>query len=379
MHRRVLLRYLFARQALGPAFKILEGLVRRKDFDAASKGLDKFLEALGMRMHEGKLRILPEWAHSLGSSNQDRFDEFIRDLAAVKSRLDDEAVSPLPPENPRRVDNQVYLARNLEDLERHLPWVEKVMRDDTDVIPHGPFKVILAEGAGEGLQDALQTLDLATKKIQASKFAKVLYGKVYVLKGLRGSTAGSYVHSGDFINLSLYATPDRDSVATLIHEFGHRYERKFLDHNKALAFERLSTVGPSESFTLAERKKAADEWLALLKEHQGENYPEASTIVSPRSRQWFDLYPKDDYRRDVVPLTKRFRDDKDDSVADKLHTALGMLDTQEPVERTDPKAGPAYASPYGQTSPSENFAEAFLAYVVGKALPEPLQRFMDGL
>jgi hypothetical protein len=374
MYRRVLLRYLFARQALAPAFKILEGLVRRKDFEAASKGLDKLLEALGMRIHEGKLRLLPEWAHSLDSANQDRFDEFIRDLAAVKNRLDDEALSHLPIDNPRRVDNQTYLDRNLENLERSLPWAEKAMRDDSDVIPHGPFKVILAEGAGEGLQ-----LDLATKKIQSSKFAKVLYGKVYVTKGLRGSTAGSYVASGDFVNLSLYATPDRNSVATLIHEFGHRYEKKFLGRNKALAFEHLSTVGPSELFTLAERKKAADEWVTLFAEHQKENYPEPSTILSARSSQWYDLFPKADLRRDVVPLIQKFRDEGDNSVVDKLHTALGVLNVAEPVERINPKAIPAYASPYGQTSPSENFAESFLAYVVGKALPGPLQRFMSDL
>lgn len=43
------------------------------------------------------------------------------------------------------------------------------------------------------------------------------------------------------------------------------------------------------------------------------------------------------------------------------------------------KLTPQYASMYGMTSWEENFAEAFLALVLGKALPGPLERFMRDL
>lgn len=381
---RVGLRYLLARQALEPALRVVETLVKRLDFEGAQEALLKFISALGVRLHGGELRFWPEWAHSLDRADRDRFEWFLRVLDGIKNRIDLGAGIPA-----RRVEESSAIEKALGDIHQDLRWIEGLMRDEADEIHHGPFKILLTEGAGDGLKEAIETLDEAAKKIQATKFAKVVYGKVYVRRGTRtpgtfeqrpgGGVAGSYVASGDFINLSLYATPDRNSVMTLIHEFGHRYQMRFMSRGSLELFERLSTVGPVESFSLSERSRAMDEYAVLWKHHQEENFPDPNSILSARSQLWAKLFPREDYKSEVLPLLKRYRDEKDESALGPLQRAYGQLNVSQPVERLDPNVGPVAASPYGATDWKENFAESFLAYVMRKPLPDALQKFMDEL
>jgi hypothetical protein len=269
-----------------------------------------------------------------------------------------------------------------------------MMRDDSDAFTHGPFKIIPLKGV-VSTTEAVETLDKATALIER-KFRQVLYGKVYVRKDLRPSgtydarpgsgsmIAGSYTAATDTITVSMYALPNRNSVMTLIHEFGHRYHTRFLKGDDREKFIQLSTVGDvrEDFFRLSEREGFADEWIARSRGFRDdENFGNGGPVyLSERAKAFFSGFPRDEFRAKVSPLSRRF-DDGDESVVPALREALArsQFGGNLMVVQDEDKLQPVYASDYGSTSWEENFAESFLAFVMGKALPEPLQRFMAAL
>jgi hypothetical protein len=178
----------------------------------------------------------------------------------------------------------------------------------------------------------------------------------------------------------MYATPERNSLMTLIHEFGHRYGERLLKGEKRDKFRQLHEKGEMVVFTEAERKKAADEYMTLFEMHQREEYPDdPDTILSPRTREFAELKPRE-WKRKEVALLQRFRDEKDNSVWQALHDAIAMKSVSGDAEfPASPDQRGVYASDYGEESWEENFAESFLAVVLGKPLPKALQKFMDDL
>jgi hypothetical protein len=269
-----------------------------------------------------------------------------------------------------------------------------MLRDDSDSFTHGPFKIIPLKGV-VSTTEAVEALDKAMALIER-KFREVLYGKVYVRKDLRPSgtydarpgggamIAGSYNDSSDTITLSMYALPNRDSVMTLIHEFGHRYHTRFLKGDAREKFIQLSTVGDVQEdfFRLSEREGFADEWIARSRGFRDdETFGNGGPVyLSERANTFFKGFPRDEYRAKVIPLSRRF-DDGDESVVPALREALArsQFGGNLRVVQDEDNLAPVYASDYGSTSWEENFAESFLAFVLGKALPEPLQHFMASL
>lgn len=282
--------------------------------------------------------------------------------------------------------------RQFEAIRRDLAWVQDVMRDDSDAFKHGKFLVIPTKGVHDTTQ-AVEALDQASGHIQ-SKFPQVLYGKVYVRGGnLQGSfearpggglVAGAYQTTTDTMTVSMYATPNRNSMMTLIHEFGHRYHTRFLHGDKREEFIKLFTEGETVPFTREERVRAADEYVELFKHHQQEDYPEPETILSPKTKQYAELFPRDAWKKFVIPWKKKFVDEKDDSAKDELRKAIIYSVSSSPTEFPAVpehlmREKGVFASEYGRTSWEENFAESFLAFCTGKPLPEGLQRFMASL
>jgi hypothetical protein len=359
--------------------------VRRGDPGAAFTAYDEFLRALevyGTRTGEA-VRVVSPWAHTLTDDQIQSYNQWLGTyLLPIRSRLQ-RAAHPRPGEMARLEDIEWDLWQVREGF---VDWITPFFRDESDEFAHDPFKIVLTtsavseEGGRSALAEAMETLDLAAAKIRP-KFPKVLYGKVYVVRGLKGNEAGSYVPARDSINLRLYVHPDRTSAMSLIHEFGHRYHTRFLDGDQRARFIRLSTEGDYEvyRFSLGERRALVDEYIALLKRHRREDYPE--NPLSKDAKIWFHNYPRAEWRTKVVPLLQRFRDEGDDSVEGPLREALGMywLGGSPAVETNKETREPVSASFYGATSWEENFAESFLHFVIGKALPAPLQRFMEAL
>lgn len=386
----VTLRYLLARAQLSPALDLVEKFVSQEKWEEAEEALNAFAKTLGVFLLGGdRVSIRTEWFSGSDQADKDRFLAFVQYLRDIKDEVYGKAHNALY-ENRREERMDAWFRQ----LREELPWVQDIMRDESDAFEHGPFKVIPLKGVHD-TKEAIETLDKASALIE-HKFPNVLYGKVYIRKDLRtkgtydprpgsgGLVAGSYADTTDTITLSMYATPDRNSLMTLVHEFGHRYHTKFLKGEKYSKFIQLYTVGEMLYFSRAEREKAADEYMTLFELHQKEEYPDdPSQYLSEKTSEYMNAMPEDIARKHIN-LLKRFRDEKDNSVWQKLHDAIALKDEEEIVEfpaqhgRSHITTG-VYATPYGETSWQENFAESFLLFVLGKALPAPLQKFMESL
>lgn len=379
--RRVLARYLRAKGNVAPDIQKVDALVGQGAFDEALTALDALLNLkLQVRVtkHSDTAHVLTEWMFALDRQDEERYQSVVESLLAVRRLLRN---------TPKdRLDEEVMRMQGLLDQVRHdAAWLEGVMRGQEDEFAHGPFKIILTGKAEGHLNDALKVLDEAAEKIRA-RFPKVLYGKVFVRSDVKGNVAGSYADAGDFITLSMYARPDRSSIHTLIHEFGHRYHTRFIDGDARDRFIELSTVGDVriEHFSLSERRKFAEERLACERAWiAGEDF-NANARTSERHKLYSAGFASRDGEfasewRKVVGLKDRLWDG-DESVVPAYLDAYAMTQYGGNLGvKTNPKAEPLAASEYGRTSWKENFAESFLAFVLGLPLPDALERFMRGL
>ena len=386
---RIAFRYLLSREMLGPSLDTIEKLIKEEKWQEARDAIQLFARKLGVSMagtYEPATSVHTEWFGALDADDQRTFLSFIDLLRPIAEVVWPRAIKfPHVPE---------FEMMRIEAIFRHLkedlPGIEEMRRDDTDAFKHGKFLIIPMKGITD-TAEAVKTLDEVSGHI-AGKFPDVLYGKVYVRKDVRrgsyesrpgggGLIAGAYQAATDTIMLSMYATPDRNSMMTLIHEFGHRYHTRFLHGDAREKFIKLYKEGETVAFTQEERKKAAEEYIDLFRHHRDEDYPEPSTILSPRTNEYAELYPREMWKKLVSPWRKRFVEEKDDSAESELRRGIIYSVSSAPVEfpavpeHLGQEKG-VFASEYGRTSWEENFAESFLAFVLGKALPAPLEKFM---
>ncbi len=389
---RVVARFLEARADTRASLEAVDRLVGHGDFEGATKTLLALLRSMDVYAENAdRVLIRTEWLHAADQEDEARFKEFVGLLVTALERM---ALFEGADEDRRR-EARSQVSKLLALAEADAAWVDTMSRGQDDAFTHGPFQVILTSNAGDKLQEALEALDKASSLVKR-KFPQVLYGKVYVrnqtqTRGTYGAApsatkivAGSYVAAGDFINLSLYATPDRNSVQTLIHELGHRYQNRFLSHDQEIEAQKLWAEGSvtSEVFSHREREKIAEEWLAVFKKHQQEEYVDGGKVVSPRANLWANHsygLTRDEMRAKVIPHRRKFIDDKDDSAGPAYLRAIGRLDEPGDIALVTERDGPQYASAYGETDWKENFAEAFLAVVAGTPLPKGLAAFMASL
>jgi len=366
--------------------------VAKEDWKTANDKYHDFLRAIGIFASPAvadRARISSPWAHNFTPSQSAEYERWIEQMMNIRDRLV-RAAHPMPGEMPNPGDIEWDLGVIQHNF---VEWVEPHFRDEDDEFKHGPFKVFLADDARDGLEEALKALDAASDKIRP-KFPKVLYGKVFVTRGLKGGTydkapsrAGSYVDATDSINLSLYAVPDRDSIMTLIHEFGHRYHGRFLNYDLRQKFIQLSEVGDVQEklYSKAERYKYADEYIereTIFREEDDKPNGVYGRKLSREAEEYFKAFSKDrDYwKTNIIPFKRKYREDKDDSVLRKLRDGLAHADLHQfRVIVNEDDLRPLAASPYGATKWEENFAECFLHFCIGKKLPDGLQNFMESL
>ena len=391
MRDRVLVRFLAARVQLAPAFEHVEKLVKAEKWAEARDAIQAFLKPLGVFfLGADRISVHTEWFSGMDHEDKKLFDDWISRLHHVYTIAYERAVES---KYPTKFEWQ-WMDNILHNLRNDLSWLQEVMRDESDAFKHGHFDIIPLKGV-TSTDEAVRTLDEAAGHVQ-HKFPKVLYGKVYIRKDLRpkgsydarfeggGMVAGAYQAATDTITLSMYATPNRTSVHTLIHEFGHRYHTRFMKGEKRERFIQLSTVGDVQEafFPLTEREKFADEWIARTKGFRDdENFGNGGPVhLSERADFFFAGFPRDEFKKNVIPFSRRF-DEGDDSVVPELRKALAraQFGGNLRVVKNEENLAPVYASDYGMTSWEENFADSFLAFCMGQKLPDPLQEFMASL
>jgi hypothetical protein len=376
------------RVQVAPVVDRIERQVAEEDWRSAAQSIRDLARTLGVAFTGGNgARVSTEWFSGLDREDKDRFLDFVRVLQNLFSM-----VEPLALRSSYGRKDDRWPAW-IESLRRDLPWVQDLMRDESDAFRHGKFLVIPLKGV-QTTDEAVKALDEASAHIQGH-FPEVLYGKVYVRRDLHpkgtygpqhsgGPVAGAYQAPTDTITISMYATPERNSVMSLIHEFGHRYHTRFLKGDQREKFIQLSTVGDvhEEFFPLAERERFADEWIARSRGFRDDPSfgSDGPVQLSERAEFFFRNFPRDEFKAKVSPLNRRF-DDGDDAVVPKLRRELArsQFGGRLRVIDDEPNLHPIHASAYGETSWEENFADSFLAFCMRKPLPVALQRFMASL
>jgi hypothetical protein len=240
--------------------------------------------------------------------------------------------------------------------------------DEDRGVSRGGFTIIPMPGVKKAETEAvLEALDTAAEKIRA-KFPQVLYGKVFFSTHLSAKTAAHYVYSDDTIHIGVRARKRFDDIYTLIHEFGHRFDHKFLKDDVRKAFWDLSTRKVYEAVLYDGKLRAAvaDEAVGVAKARK-EGKPFLG--LSPELERWAK-------HQDLKKAMGAFMVGKINEA--KLHAEIkGTKDVEILTDKLLHE--PLSVTPYGATSPKENFAEAFAHYVLGMNMPPAFQELFGQL
>lgn len=228
----------------------------------------------------------------------------------------------------------------------------------------GPFTLINTGGfSRDVMREAADLVHKAAEHLQRVGLTDVLYGDVHVTNTImsRSNVLAFYLVEKDemFVRANVKATAEM--TRTTIHELGHRYEAKFLRGGaRAVAtlyrevntqeFRRKS-VGPR-----AEDKPNPGETIV----DKGVTYSVVTTEWSPRSGYKVILQPNEGGVKPGVKVSISLEGWLDR----KRGPAQGTRDLDDPDHL-------GFVTAYAKKSPSENFAEMFSFYAMGK-LPKSL-------
>jgi hypothetical protein len=368
-----------AKGRLAPGLKAVLPELQAGEFKPVLKALDDLWMVFEIHESPGEIgttySINAEWYYPLGPRLKTRVKDLIRDIKDLRRQLSwlQEKGEPAGSTELTRF-NVIF---------RGADWLESIIPKGTAEFPHGDFTVIPMKGVSrKDIDSCLAALDKAASFIR-SKFPKVLYGKVYLgtSVGKGYSNVAIYVQDHDTVSVSTRASMTVGDVHAICHELGHRFFHKFWKNKEQRdQFWHLSVDSKYETvdFDKATRGKLADEFLTISeKMRMNEKLP-----VSALLGTWIDELKRRPEIREVTTLGKKFTWEKDDSVKDKLWEALAIPTGPSVIQvRTnkvvqEPLAVSEYAK---RTNWTENFAEAFAFYVMGKPLPPEISAIMGSL
>ena len=286
--------------------------------------------------------------------------------------------------HPKRGEEQQVYEKFLElykeqfDLAKEAIETGKIKgsEDDTEIhsLQAGPFTVVNTGGFSEEvMNEVVSAVEKANSAIQSKGLSQVCYGDVLVSNTLYkgNSTLAFYMYGKDelFVRANLKKLKDRvDTVQTIIHELGHRFENKFLkDKNKMNAmYRKLSNQESQEEQDLLKdeslRPVPGDE-LKQLKNGEMISY-----VVTKVGYDKVHLQMKDEPR-----------------VTAKI-SLLGWISLPSSLKTgASADAGAkipthsVFVTNYAKTNPSECFAEMFAFYCLGKLPADQVAMMEDVL
>ena len=256
----------------------------------------------------------------------------------------------------------------LRALEPFVKVVDGLAAHEDASFQHGPFTIKVLPGVTKkAMNTALAALDKVTAALK-TKFPQVLYGTIYMSTKVGGHwTAAQYSVKDDVIYLSPkhISLGDNDEGA-IAHEFGHRYDHKFIDKDLRKQFTDLSLYGERKLLVFDEdlRKKVAEEVLTIVKmRNLGIKVPGSEEVSA-----WLHTPGMSSVAQKVTAFGAG-------RLSEEEFRAF-LVGTKDATVDLGMKATNA-VTPYGATSPSENFAEAFSFYALGKEFPEPLRLLLE--
>ena len=373
----VVSRWLLAKGRLAPGLKAVLNELRAGEIAPALKALDNLWMVFEIHESPGEIgtvySINAEWFYPLGPRLKSRVKDLIKQVKDLRRSL---TWNKHKGEPPRTNDIEWF-----EKITQEAAWLEGVIPKDTEGFPHGDFTVIPMKGvSSKDLEACLGAIDKAAGFIR-SKFPQVLYGKVYL-----GTSVGKgygnvaiYVQDHDTVSVSTRASTTVGDVHAICHELGHRFYHKFWKNKEQRELFWHLSINPvyeTVDFDKATRAKLADEFISNSEQMRTGGRPPTSALLG----DWIDeLKRRPEVLREVSTLGKKFTWEKDDSVREKLWAALalpgeGTISVQTKKVLREPLMVSDYAK---RTNWTENFAEAFAFYVMGKPLPAEISAILD--
>jgi hypothetical protein len=338
-----------------------------------SKPLEVFInKVIDLALPGGKP---PSWYHGLGTAKRNGIKFLVQKGREILSRLTASitfGVSEADLEN--RLKWRWWTVKDsLTKWSKHLRTLELASEagDEERVIQVSGWKVIPMPGLTKAqVTEALESLDVATTKLRAV-FPQVIYGDVYFSTHLARKVAAWYAYSEDKFYLSVNAKKRFDDVFTIVHELGHRFDDKFLRKDLKTRFWNLSTRKEywKIPYDNDRREAVAVEILdAVIARKEGRPMSQLSDMAM----LWIQTPYTPGY--DVKKLTTAYLQGKltDVEFVDKI---MGNEDINVQTDKI--LHGPLVVSPYGASKPSENWADAFAMYVLGKPIPDELKEILD--
>ena len=363
---RVASRYLLSKLDLAKALADAEKqYAATGDPSEVLKVFQSFRSVVGMDDTGSSIRIHGEWFYAQAKPSQGRVVKMIQAVRGLERHLRDQ---------PDK-DRQSVVAA-LQVLRGSFKWLTGQFKDTDDEVKHGPWVLVKMPGvSGKAMTGAIQALDEATRLV-SKRFPQVTYGKVFVSERLSGAnTLALYTFDGDVVYLSLRARNSVGDVYAIIHELGHRYFKKFWNDAKAKdQFRRLSTETAYETvvYTPKQKDALAKDLLAQVVSRKKGGKPKAAPALDDYLEH-FQPIDLSDLKDLVRGATQGGAKEAKALVDGFLRMGPDSIQTDKVIRE------PLAVTSYGKTSWEENFSEAFAHYLMGKPLPDELQKIMDNL
>jgi len=277
--------------------------------------------------------------------------------------------------NPKKGEEKEVYEKSLELYREQLELAKQAIEtgkikgseEDSEVhsLPAGPFTVVNTGGFSEEImKEVASAVEKANTAIQSKGLSQVCYGDVLVSNTLyKGNTTlAFYMYGNDelFVRANLKKLKDKvDTVATIIHELGHRFENKFMKDKKKMneMYRKLMHQESQEEEELLKNKSLWPQPGDELKQQSG-------TYVVTK-----------------VGYDKVYLKMKDESNLTGTISLLGWI-SAPPALKTGasasvsvPKPNSVFVTSYAKTNPSECFAEMFAFYCLGKLPADQVEMF----
>lgn len=231
--------------------------------------------------------------------------------------------------------------------------------DGATKVKVGPFTLVNTGGfSPKVMGNIAEIVEKATRQLQSSGLGKVCYGEVQVTNTISKATvAAFYLIEKDELFIRANSKPTWDTVLTVLHELGHRYEHKFLQGRKRAIADLYQMIAGQEQH---HQKKLREE-----KPKPGETLTDKGIVYQVMGTEWG--------RNGIVVLLQQTDNPKATARISLEGWHQKKTQTKEQAGLTgirnfdeDPNFK-GFVSEYAKKGgPGENFAEMFAFYCQGR-------------
>ncbi len=218
----------------------------------------------------------------------------------------------------------------------------------------GPITIINTGGfSSDVMRGVADTIHQVVSHIQKAGFGQILYGDVHVTNTIKSNAnvLAFYLVQKDEMFVRANVKVTTGMVRDVIHEYGHRYQHKFLRGGEKTLTQLYATIDRQEFRRRIQGPKESEKPTpGEVVEHKGTRY---EAIKLAPGGQKVEAVNQKNKKRYLISLD-----------------SWNLLKRGENRDLSDPDHL-GFVTEYAKRSPGENFAEMFSYYCIGK-LPRTL-------